>query len=118
MYLFKSLLTECKNLPQNKKDLLNFLFSNCDDKNTTYLKEFLFKEENKLNNNEFENLLLKNLYISNNSNKKYKDSVLKNVEEYFSMLPNFENRENQIEMAKTIYNNFFENKKTVIEAPT
>jgi Rad3-related DNA helicase len=40
------------------------------------------------------------------------------VKDYFSKIPNFENRDNQISMAEKIYNNFFSNQKTTIEAPT
>lgn len=118
VFLFKRLLEEFSLLDSTKKSIINFLFSNCNDANTTFLKELLIKEKSKLDFEDFVKLLLNNLKKTENVHIDSKQGNILDLEDYFSKLSDFELRDNQISMSKKILDNFFENRKTVIEAPT
>lgn len=116
--LFKMLLLEFDKLGEDKKSLISYFFSNCVDKNINYLKTLLFKVDKKINYDDFVSLQLDKIRSINTKLLPREESVDENIKNYFLKLPEFEDRESQINMAEKIYNNFFQNKKTVIEAPT
>nr|MDD3720202.1 helicase C-terminal domain-containing protein [Candidatus Gracilibacteria bacterium] len=118
VFLFKKLIEEFELLSEDRKKLLNYLFLNCVNKNSLYLKNILFKKDDNLDFEDFVKLIIKNLKKQRIHLVDNYDNKLSNLEEYFSKLKDFETRENQISMAKKIYENFFDTKKTVIEAPT
>ena len=122
--LFKTLLWEFNKLDEKRKNLLGYFFSNTKDKNVNYIKNFFFKSEIQIDFDDFVLLQLdkitkikipKIVPVPDSEDPTAKNDIIK---EYFYKIPNFENRDNQISMAEKIYNNFFANKKTTIEAPT
>lgn len=119
--LFEILIGEFKKLNEDKSSLISYFFYNSKDKNIIFLKNLLFDKKNSLNYEEFVMLQLDKIW--KNKSKKYiisieDEKINKNIESYFDSIPNFEQRSNQIMMAKELYDNFYNNKKTVIEAPT
>lgn len=116
--LYQKLLKEFKNIDKESTSLLNFIFSNSNDKNIKYLKKILFSEENSLNLDRFINLQLRKLKkIPLQINIKSEQKLSK-LDTYFKKLNDFEERKNQFDMSQNIYNSFLSDKKTVIEAPT
>ena len=124
IWLFKTLLAEFNKLDKSRKNLLWYFFSNTRDENVKYLKNILFNEDIKVDFNDFVTLQLDKITkikipkIIPTPDEDYNNDKNDIIKEYFRKIPNFENRDNQISMAEKIYDNFFTNKKTVIEAPT
>lgn len=117
--LYKRLMDEFSNLEYEKKQLLGYIFSLSNDSNINYLRNFLFESENKLSQNEFIELQLKKLRkINLDFTVKNDENPIDEIETYFRKIDKFEFRQNQLDMSKTVYNNFISEKKTVIEAPT
>lgn len=122
--LFRKLIWEFNKLNESKKNLLGYFFSNTKDKNVEYIKKIFFKEDIKINYDEFVMLQCNKLVRIKTSKiipaSDLEDTTIKNniIKDYFYKIPNFENRDSQIAMVEKIYDNFFANKKTVIEAPT
>ncbi len=116
--LFKKLLEEFEKLWIGEKKLLQYLFFRVSDKNIIFLRKFLFSKSEKLSFDEFVVLQLDKI---KKNEIEAKSADIKKVEEfwnYYSKIKNFEKRENQLKLWETIEKNFFQNKKTVIEAPT
>ncbi len=120
LLLFKMLLWEFNKLDESKKSLLGYFFSNTKDKNVAYIKNFFFKEDIKVDFDEFVMLQLDKIIRISTKNLFVAEAEITDTEikDYFPKIPNFENRDNQVSMAEKIYSNFFSNKKTTIEAPT
>lgn len=118
MQLFKILLGEFDKLEDDRKRLLSYFFFTCADKNIEALKNLLYKEESNINFNDFVSLQLDKIERNNQVKFLEEDEINETMRDYFFKIPDFEDRDSQINMADKIYNNFFANKKTVIEAPT
>lgn len=117
--LFEKLTVAFRSLSKDNKDLINYIFSNSNEKSFLYYKNFFEFDKIIITPEDFIKRILK--YI-----KKYEkvsrilseEKINLNIEEVFSKLPNFEIRENQLNMSKLVDNSFKENKKILIEAPT
>lgn len=119
--LFEKLISKFNKLSKTKKELLYFIFWNSNDKNIDFLKDFLFKN-NSINYSfiKFEKVLLKQIKKYRKIEKTIIDNNLdtKNINNIFQSIWNLEIRDNQQKMMNSVFNNFKEKWKLVIEAPT
>lgn len=117
--LFRKITLEFKKLSDDNKDLLNYIFSNSNDKSFMFYKDFFEFDRITIQKEDFIKKVLKEV-------KKHKkiqrinseEKIELSIEEIFKTLPNFEVRENQLNMANLVNLTFLENKKMVLEAPT
>lgn len=116
--LFKVLLWEFEKLDKDRKKLISYFFFNSNDINIKYLKNIFYKEEDIITFDEFVTLQLDKIRRINTKMIPREENISQNIKDYFLKITDFEDRESQIKMAEKIYDNFFQNKKTVIEAPT
>ena len=119
--LLEKLLEKFKKLPQEKKDILQYLFSLSEDQHIHFCESLLF--ENTEKSIKFETFEEKILWVLKSKltvdedawDRKIKKQKLSKL---FSSLWNVESRENQLKMAEIVENTLEFNKKSVIEAPT
>ncbi|MDP5038890.1 MAG: exonuclease domain-containing protein, partial [Candidatus Gracilibacteria bacterium] len=117
--LFEKLTSDFKKLPNENKVLLNYIFSNSNDKSFGFYKDLFEFDKIIITQEEFIKIILKKI-------KKYKkiqritneEKIKLSIEDIFKNLPNFEIRENQLNMANLVDDSFKNNKKILIEAPT
>jgi hypothetical protein len=105
-------------LDKDRKKLISYFFFNSNDINIKYLKNIFYKEEDIITFDEFVTLQLDKIRRINTKMIPREENISQNIKDYFLKITDFEDRESQIKMAEKIYDNFFQNKKTVIEAPT
>ncbi|MCT4617212.1 MAG: exonuclease domain-containing protein [Candidatus Gracilibacteria bacterium] len=124
--LFIFLVKYAKKLKINQRKILNYTLSKSSDNNVAYLRKFLdlIEEDKKIDSEKFVDIILKSIKKFQ-YNEIIQDEDANNFDEknifdnkYISQIDNFESRQNQIEMGQAVWDNLFESKKTLIEAPT
>lgn len=119
--LFQKLLEVFEKLPNNKKNLLHYLFSLSEDQHANYCEFLLFWEKESVYTFEkFEwdilSILKNKIRIPENpEERKFRK---KKISSLFWELWSVEKRENQLKMAEMVEDTLLYNKKSVIEAPT
>ncbi len=136
--LFELIIKTFKKLSKDKKELLWFLFSKCDDKSFSFYRGLFEIEAKTITEEEFIKKTLKVVWkyenppvindipldkgdISKNPSppkERLGEGSKKGIKEIFSSLPNSEIRENQLKMSLDIEETLLKDKKLVIEAPT
>jgi len=124
--LFIFLTNYARKLKITQRKVLNYILSKSSDSNISFLRKFLdlIEEDKKIDSEKLVNIFLKSV-------KKFKyndiiqDEEANNFDEnnifdndYINKIDNFESRQNQTEMWQAVWQNLFESKKTLIEAPT
>ncbi len=119
--LFKKQLEEFNKLKKDKKRIIFYLFSLSQDKNIKNIEKLLFSEYwEKINLEEFEKIILKKVWKDDYLEQFYSDENLEceDIVKFFNFSDKIEERENQINMTKNVFDTLNNWKKTLIEAPT
>lgn len=118
--LFEKIIYKFKNLNNNKKELLNHIFSKSNSKNFDYYKNLLWFENISINEETFIKKTLKIVwkYKQKEKNDDEKQINFKPIKEIFENLPESELRQNQLNMSLKIEDLLLNDKKIAIEAPT
>ncbi|MDD2908043.1 MAG: helicase C-terminal domain-containing protein [Candidatus Gracilibacteria bacterium] len=119
--LFKKQLEDFSKLKKDKKKIVYYLFSLSFDKNIKNIEKLLFSEYGeKVNLEEFESIILKKVGKNDFLEQFYSDENLEceDIVKFFNFSEKIEERENQLNMTKNVYDTFNSGKKTLIEAPT
>lgn len=121
--LFEKITNNFKILDENKKNLLNYIFSKSNDKSFEYYKKLFLFESNVINFDDFIKNTLEIIWKYDNLEVNLENGIQEslksyNVNETFKNLPNSELRQNQLIMSWYIDDMLNNDKKIVIEAPT
>jgi len=120
IWLFKEQVNDFNNLSKDKKKVIYYIFNLSEDRNTLFIKDYLFWEYPELIDlGAFENILLNKIWkftFTSEENELDLDNI--NIEEIFNFSETVEKRQNQIDMSTNVYNGLSNWKKMVIEAPT
>jgi predicted DnaQ family exonuclease/DinG family helicase len=118
--IFEKLKSSFKDLNQEKKELINFIFTKSTHKSFKKYLEIFDIESKILPEEEFIKIIKK--IVKKITPEKIKKISNKNVsfwfKEAFNSFSNFEVRENQLLMSENVDDSLKNNKKVVIEAPT
>ena len=118
--VYKKLIGMLKKLPKQKKEIFRYITDRTKEKQWIFYREKYLKNINKVDSQK----IIKSILSTIKKNQSYQkleqsyDLEEKNIEEIFKNLKNFEIRENQIKMAKIVYDTLTHGKKSLIEAPT
>ena len=118
--LLEALLKLFSSLKKKEKELLYYIFSQSDDRNIHFLRDFLFwKDFESISFSSFEKTILQSLWKFDknflNDEHNYENWE---VSQILASLPNTEERKNQDAMLQLVWDTFEKSSKTVIEAPT
>ena len=119
--LFEQLSWKFKKLSKEKKHLLYFIFNKSEDKNISYLRDYLFDNiDSNLDFVDFEKKILKKVWKLDNDDVLIIDKKIdnKDMSKKFDLLDKVEKRENQLSMTNMVMDWLKNKKKLVIEAPT
>lgn len=118
--LFKSQLKDFDGLSSDKKKILYYIFNLSEDRNTLFIKDYLFWVYPELIDLWwFEKIILDSIWKFTFEKKENTLSVEDiNIEEIFNFSDSVEKRDNQIKMSTNIYSWLEKKQKMVIEAPT
>jgi len=119
--LFKSLTKEFTKLSKDKKHLLYYIFNKSEDKNISFLRDYLFTNiDSNLDFAWFEKKILKKVWKLDNDEVLIVDKKIDNkkMSKKFDLLGKVEKRKNQLKMTDMIMDWLSKKKKLVIEAPT
>lgn len=120
--LFQIITQKFLDLSSDKKDILNFIFSQTPIQAFSFYKHLFGFSKEILDEEKFIKKILKTIgkYTSKEKQKIFFEKEVTNdlIQEIFLSLPNSELRENQLQMSYKIREVLFENKKIAIEAPT
>lgn len=121
--LLQKMLEKFKNFSENQKILLTYIFSLSRDLNVNFMWRFLWLDNfKKIVFEDFEKIILDEVWVFKNLEKQNNliDTNLDKIDilKYFNFWENLEKRENQLKMAKEIFESLDKNKKIIIEAPT
>lgn len=120
--LFQVITQKFLQLSQDKKDILNFIFSKSHTQAFSFYKNYFHFSLDVIDEEKFIKKILKTIgkYSAKENPKIFFEKEITNdlIRYIFQSLPNSELRENQLQMAYKIKEVLFDDKKIVIEAPT
>ena len=118
--IFKKIKESFKKLSIEKKELINFIFTQSSHKSFKKYIEIFDIETDIIKEEEFIKIIKKTIKKLDFENiKKISDkSINISIKEAFESFSNFETRENQLQMSLSVDETLKNNKKLVIEAPT
>lgn len=122
--LFMNLISQIRDLPNYKKDIIGYFFWNYRDKSLDFLLDLI--QVSKTDFEDFVSIITKKiknykpveLFEDSEAFDDEKDYSSFNIEKFLWNDKNFEKRENQTKMWDIIWKTLKDSKKTIIEAPT
>lgn len=122
MKLFEKITQKFRELSQDRKDILQYIFSQALSPSFVFYKDIFQMNAETISEEKFIKNILKAIgkYEPLELSDTFFDKEINNdtIKEIFASLPDSELRENQLQMSDKIKEVLFENKKVAIEAPT